>query len=228
MSDLLVAKNIHKSYNNGCEVLHVIKGVDLSAAKGEVLFITGPSGAGKSTLLNLLAGLDMPDEGTVTLDGMDLCELSDPALSEIRNKKIGFVFQFYHLLPEFSALENVMLPSMIARGHKARTAKKKAAGALDAVGLKGRGNHLPAELSGGEQQRVAIARSLVNEPDILFCDEPTGNLDSESARDIYGLLYGLNAEKRITMIIVSHERQYADRASRILEIKDGNLGDYMI
>lgn len=226
MNSLLVAQNLHKSYYNGGKRLHVIKGVDIEVKKGEVLFIVGPSGAGKSTLLHLLAGLDRPDEGKVILDGIDFYKLSDRKRSGLRNKNIGFVFQFYHLLPEFSAMENVMLPGLIRRGSDIAKLKKRAGDILSKVGLSARIDNRPQELSGGEQQRVAIARALINSPDILFCDEPTGNLDSKNGRMIYELIFDLSKKEGITVLVVSHETGYAERATKCMGIRDGILTNY--
>lgn len=228
MTEILIARNLHKSYYNGGKRLHVIKGIDLSVKKGEVLFIVGPSGAGKSTLLHLLAGLDKPDSGEIIFGGTDIYKLPDKKLSNLRNKNIGFVFQFYHLLSEFSALENVMLPTMMRRGCDYRRLKEKARDILLKIGLSNKENNRPAELSGGEQQRVAIARALINSPDILFCDEPTGNLDSKNGQMIYELIFNLNKEKCITVLVVTHEKDYVDRAHRCLGIKDGILSNFMI
>jgi lipoprotein releasing system ATP-binding protein len=228
MSDLLIAENLHKSFYNGEKRLYVIKGIDISIKKGEILFIVGPSGAGKSTLLHLLAGLDRPDSGKVTLDGVDIYGLSDKKRSNLRNQNIGFVFQFYHLLPEFSAIENVMLPALMRRKDNSAELKKKASDFLSRLGLSDRVNHRPAELSGGEQQRVAIARALINSPDILFCDEPTGNLDSKNGEAIYELILNLSRKEGVTVLVVTHQKDYADRANRCLGIKDGILINNMI
>lgn len=219
MSELLEAEALHKTYTNGAKPLHVIKGVSLKLKKGEAVSIVGPSGAGKSTLLHLLGGLDAPDSGKVFIDGEDIYKLQDSRRSELRNKRVGFVFQFYHLLPEFSALENVMLPGLI-RGRRGGL-KDKAAELLSAVGLKDRATHRPSQLSGGEQQRVAIARALMNEPDILLCDEPTGNLDSKTSLEICELLWRLNEEQGKTLVIVTHEKEIAARADRMIYMRDG-------
>lgn len=228
MSDLLIARNLHKSYYNGSKKLHVIKGIDVSIKKTEVLFIVGPSGAGKSTLLHLLAGLDKPDNGEIILDGIDICKLSDRKLSNLRNKNIGFVFQFYHLLPEFTAIENVMLPGLICHSNSIKALKNRARDILFKVGLSSKENNRPAELSGGERQRVAIARALINSPDILFCDEPTGNLDSKNGEMIYDLILNLNKEENLTVLIVTHQKEFTDRAGRCLGIKDGILEVFVI
>lgn len=219
---MLEAHNLHKTYNNGTKELHVLKGIDLKVEEGQVVSILGPSGAGKSTLLHLLGGLDRPTEGKVYLEGVDLYDISDEGRTKIRNEKIGFVFQFYHLLPEFSALENVFLPGLIS-GRKKRDLIERAFQLLGDVGLKDRIRHKPNQLSGGEQQRVAIARALMNEPDLLLCDEPTGNLDSDTGRRICELLWWLNDQRKKTLIIVTHEEIIAKEADRIVHICDGKL-----
>jgi len=183
--------------------------------------IIGPSGAGKSTLLHLLGALDSPSNGKVFLDKLDISQISASQRAEIRRKKVGFVFQFYHLLPEFTALENVMLPARVA-GYGVRVTGCKAKKLLEKLGLENRANHRPSELSGGEQQRVAIARALINEPEILLCDEPTGNLDSQTGERIVSILEGLNKEGR-TLVIVSHEQKIAQRAGRLLKMEDGGI-----
>ena len=228
MTNLLTAQGLHKSYKNGSKKLHVIKGIDVSVKKGEIIFIVGPSGAGKSTLLHILAGLDKPDRGEVILNGVDIYRLADKKRAGIRNKDIGFVFQFYHLLPEFSVMENVVLPGMIQQRGDILRLEERAKEILSKVGLADRVKHRPAELSGGEQQRVAIARALINSPDILFCDEPTGNLDSENGRVVYDLIFDLNRKDGISVIVVTHERHFMDRATRCFGIKDGILSDSML
>jgi len=208
--------------------LQVIRGIDLEVDEGDTLFIVGPSGAGKSTLLHLLAGLDKPDSGEVNLGGTPIYKLSDRKLSDLRNQRIGFVFQFYHLLQEFSAIENVMLPGLIRRDQNIARLKEKAGDILARVGLAARADNRPSELSGGEQQRVAIARALINSPEILFCDEPTGNLDSENSRMIYELIFDLAGKKGITVVVVTHQREYIERATNYLGIKDGILEKVMV
>ncbi len=225
---MLTARGLHKSYHNGGKHLHVIRGIDLEVDRGDVHFIVGPSGAGKSTLLHLLAGLDRPDSGEVTLDGMSVYELSDRKLSDLRNRKIGFVFQFYHLLQEFSAVENVMLPGIIGRGRDIPALRKRAADMLAKVGLAARTDNRPSELSGGEQQRAAIARALINSPEILFCDEPTGNLDSENSRMIDDLIFDLAAKEGLAVVVVTHQKEYIESASKYLAIKDGILEKIMV
>lgn len=221
---MLEAKGLHKIYKNGVSQLHVLKGIDLKVQKAEVLAILGPSGAGKSTLLHLLGGLDSPTEGEVYIDGLDIYSISERERARLRNTKIGFVFQFYHLLPEFDVLENVILPLLIrAENGGAQDIREKGFKILEAVGLSERLHHRPSQLSGGEQQRVAIARALVNEPEILLCDEPTGNLDSKTGKSVLDLLWELNREKKTTLVIVTHDAEIAKRATNILHIRDGRI-----
>ena len=222
----LAAQGIHKIYKNGLKKVKAVNGISLEIKKGSSLAIAGPSGAGKSTLLHLLGGLDRPTSGNITLDGVDIYRLSDKERARIRNQRIGFVFQFYHLLPEFSALENVMLPGLIkGQGPTVRgqEVKERARHILKAVGLEDRMNHRPAELSGGESQRVAIARALVNEPEILLCDEPTGNLDSKTRESIYDLLLNLKEKANSTLIIVTHDENVTSRVEETVHIKDGKM-----
>lgn len=221
---ILEAFNIRKIYNHSATRLEVLKGIDLQVRKGEVVAIVGPSGAGKSTLLHILGGLDSPEEGTVMMDGEDIYALSDEQRSKVRNQKIGFVFQFYHLLPEFTALENVLLPMAIrADSGNLKRFESKGMAILKRMGLTERKGHKPNQLSGGEQQRVAIARAIINDPNIIFCDEPTGNLDSQSSEEIIKLLMELNKEEDRTLIIVTHDESIAKLAGRIVRIKDGKL-----
>ncbi len=221
---MLRAHGITKVFLSGGKELRVLRGVDLEVAAGESVAIVGPSGAGKSTLLHILGALDEPTEGAVYLDDVCLSRLDDARRSQIRNARFGFVFQFYHLLREFTALENVMLPALV-RGHRrgVKAAKEKAAGLLDALGLSGRRSHRPGQLSGGEQQRVAIARALMNDPEVLFCDEPTGNLDHASGSQIRDLLGRFNREKNTTLVMVTHSPALAEGAGRVLNIFDGAL-----
>lgn len=221
---ILEATNINKSYVQSGNALHVLKGIDLKVDEGEIIAIVGPSGAGKSTLMHIMGGLDTPDQGTVTLEGEDIYKLRASKRAQVRNNKIGFVFQFYHLLPEFTALENVFLPAMI----QTKKVKKKelelvGLNFLEKVGLKNRGHHKPYQLSGGEQQRVAIARALVNKPRIIFCDEPTGNLDSESGNEIISLLMDLNKRNKQTLVLVTHDETVAAKSHRVIHIRDGEL-----
>jgi lipoprotein-releasing system ATP-binding protein len=235
---MLRADNIHKIYKDGKRELHVLKGVSLELRKDDVIAIVGPSGAGKSTLLHILGGIDKPSSGKVFLDNSDFYSLDDIKRARFRNQKIGFVFQFYHLLPDFTALENVMLPALIKKqetpyhslcsntrqtGNKRQGIKNRAEILLKDVGLGKRMHHRPAELSGGEQQRVAIARALVNDPKALLCDEPTGNLDSEMGLEILNILFNLNKKNKTAIVIVTHDKEIARRANRIVEMKDGIL-----
>lgn len=219
---ILMARNLHKVYNNGFVKLHVLRGIDIDIRKGEWLGIIGPSGAGKSTLLHLLGGLDIPSEGEVILDGINIYSLPDHKRAYLRNMRIGFVFQFYHLLPELTALENIYLPGLIGGNRlKNGNLRSKAFNILQNMGLEGRSPHRPNELSGGEGQRVAIARALINNPDILFCDEPTGNLDSQTGSQICELLWRLSREARRTVVFVTHDERLVRRADRVLRMKDG-------
>lgn len=220
---MIKARDIHKYYKNGKEDIHVLKGIDLHIAKGEIAAILGPSGAGKSTLLHILGGLDEPSKGQVSFEGSSLWELPQKELSGIRNRLIGFVFQFYHLLPEFTVLENVLLPALIQKNQDAKEKKEKAEGLLRSFGLEKRTGHFPSQLSGGEQQRTAIARALINDPKLLLCDEPTGNLDSENGQEVCRLLKKLNQEKAMTIIMVTHNLDMAKFASKVYNIRDGYL-----
>lgn len=218
--DVLVAKNIFKSYQG----LAVLKGVDLEIARGEVVSIVGASGAGKSTLLHIIGTLDLPDKGTVVYDGTVVSSLKEKALSAFRNKNIGFVFQFHHLLPEFTALENICIPAYI-NGTSKKAAEAKAFLLLEKLGLKERAEHKPAQMSGGEQQRVAVARALINNPAVVFADEPSGNLDSKTANDLHELFFELRKEMGQTFVIVTHNEDLAGKADRKLVMKDGFLVD---
>ena len=219
---ILQGKNLHKYYSLNYSKLHVLRGIDLSIEKGEFLSILGASGAGKSTLLHFLAGLDKPSEGEVLLNGQNIYKLKDNKRALLRNKDIGVVFQFYHLLPEFSAQDNIMLPALIA-GKRANAARAKAQELLAEVGLMDRKEHKPSALSGGEQQRVAIARALINSPQLLLCDEPTGNLDSYTGQKVCDLLLKLNKNLNITIVIATHSKVIADMSSRTLLINDGKI-----
>ncbi|SNT26733.1 lipoprotein-releasing system ATP-binding protein [Ekhidna lutea] len=211
---MLKAEKIHKSYNG----LHVLRGVELSISKEEVVSIVGASGAGKSTLLHILGTLDTPDSGSVWLNGTAVSSLNQKKMAQFRNEQIGFIFQFHNLFPEFTALENICMPAYI-KGTK--NPEKKALELLDILGLKERKEHKPSELSGGEQQRVSVARALINDPSIVFADEPSGNLDSKSADDLHKLFFDLRNQIGQTFVIVTHNMELAGMADRKLEIKDG-------
>jgi putative ABC transport system ATP-binding protein/lipoprotein-releasing system ATP-binding protein len=215
----LSARGLRQTYELGAERLEVLKGVDLDVARGEVVFLRGPSGAGKSTLLYILAGLEHPRAGSVCFEGEQLFALGRDRLATLRNRRMGFVFQSYFLLPELTALENVMLPAMLGGARRAEEARRL----LDRVGLSGRLDHLPSQLSGGEQQRVAIARSLINDPGILFADEPTGNLDSATGAGIIDLLLGLARQDGRTFVAVTHDPALAALGDRELYLKEGHL-----
>jgi ABC-type lipoprotein export system ATPase subunit len=223
MSDpLLSAKNLHKTYTMGKRSLEVLRGVDVELGRGDFLALRGASGAGKSTLLHLLGGLDLPNQGEIRLAGRDLAKLSRRELARVRNEEVGFIFQAYYLLPELDALENVCLPARMARTPAAQ-AEARGRELLARVGLKERMEHKPYELSGGEQQRVAIARSLINDPDLILADEPTGNLDSHTGEEIIELLCSLRDEKQTTLIIATHDAKVAARAPRVIQLLDGQI-----
>lgn len=215
---MIQAKGIEKAFG----ALKVLKGIDFSAEKSEVVSIMGASGAGKSTLLQILGTLSTPDAGSLIIDGIDVFRLKDKALAEFRNRKIGFVFQFHHLLPEFTALENVMIPAFIA-GRSKSDAESSAKALLADLGLADRLNHKPSELSGGEQQRVAIARALINNPSVLFADEPSGNLDSKTKEDLHKLFFTLRDKYGQTIIIVTHDPDLAKMCDRSLYMVDGQF-----
>ena len=225
-NELLAAKDLHKIYKSGIKDVRAVDGINIEIKKGGSVAIVGPSGAGKSTLMHMLGGLDKPTSGKVLLDGTDIYRLSDTGRAQVRNKRVGFVFQFYHLLSEFTALENVMLP-MLINPNGSRTPntepRKLAKDVLKSVGLEHRIDHLPSRLSGGESQRVAIARALINEPDILLCDEPTGNLDSKNSEAIYDLLFEIQSKSNTTLIIVTHDEKLASEVDTVIRIKDGKL-----
>ncbi|MDT7897986.1 MAG: ABC transporter ATP-binding protein [Armatimonadota bacterium] len=218
---ILACYELRKVFN-GQVPTEALRGITLQFRRGEFASIVGPSGSGKSTLLYLLSGLEKPTSGRVEFDGVDLTTLNERALAEFRNRRMGFVFQFHFLLPEFTATENVAMPLLIA-GVNRREALDKAAELLKRFGLGHRLRHYPSQLSGGEQQRVAIARALVNDPDILFCDEPTGMLDSKNAQALYELLREVNAERGQTILVVTHEREFAQRTDRIIQLQDGQV-----
>jgi lipoprotein-releasing system ATP-binding protein len=213
---MISCTNIHKSYDH----LQVLKGVSLEITKGDLVCIVGPSGAGKSTLLHIIGTLDKADSGTVTINNQQISSLKDNELSDFRNQHLGFVFQFHHLLPEFTALENVSIPAFIAKKNEAET-KKRAKELLDFLGLKDRLNHKPNELSGGEQQRVSVARALMNQPLVILADEPTGNLDTERSEELHQLFFDLKKEFNQTFIIVTHNDLLADKADKKFVMKDG-------
>jgi lipoprotein-releasing system ATP-binding protein len=213
---MIKAENIHKSYGD----LEVLKGVNLQINKGEIVSIVGASGAGKSTLLQIIGTLDKPDKGNVMINDTSTIQLNDKALSLFRNKNIGFVFQFHHLLPEFTALENVCIPAFIHKTPKA-DAEKRAMELLTSLGVADRSHHKPSELSGGEQQRVAVCRALMNNPAVILADEPSGNLDSASAKELHNLFFKLRDEMNQTFVIVTHNEELANMADRKLTMKDG-------
>lgn len=220
MASIIEAKGIQKSFG----ALNVLKGIDFTAEKSEVVAIMGASGAGKSTLLQILGTLSTPDAGTLDIDGTDVLHLGSKELSAFRNRRIGFVFQFHHLLPEFTAMENVMIPAFIA--HRSdKDARENAARLLEDIGLKDRMDHKPAELSGGEQQRVAIARAIINNPAILYADEPTGNLDTKTKADIHQLFFDLRDKYGQTIVIVTHDPSLAQMCDRTLYMRDGLFVD---
>ncbi len=213
---MLKASGIKRNFGN----LSILKGVDISVNKGEIVSIVGASGAGKSTLLHIIGTLDKPDEGEVFINDICINTLKSNELSAFRNKNIGFIFQFHHLLPEFTALENVCIPAFIAKAHKAET-EKRAKELLDILGLGHRANHKPNELSGGEQQRVAVARALINKPALILADEPSGNLDSNNAKELHQLFFDLREQFNHTFIIVTHNEDLANMADRTITMRDG-------
>ncbi len=215
---MITGKNIHKRYG----AVEVLKGVDLSVSKGEVVTIAGPSGSGKSTLLHILGTLDKADMGTVTMNNTAISSLIGKGLAAFRNKHIGFVFQFHHLLPEFTAIENVCIPGWLA-GRKKAEVKAEAEKLLTMLGLLHRLENKPNQLSGGEQQRVAVARALINKPDIIFADEPTGNLDTANAKELHQLFFDLREKFKQTFLIVTHNEDLARLSDRVLHMKDGKI-----
>ena len=215
---MIQAIDIHKSFGD----VEVLRSVSLTVAKGEIVAIVGPSGAGKTTLLQIIGTLDRPDQGRVLLDGRDLSRLPDRQLAEVRNRQIGFVFQFHQLLPEFTAVENVMMPALIAR-RDPHEAADKARRLLDYLQLSHRYDHKPSELSGGEKQRVAVARALMNDPSVILADEPSGSLDSRNRDELHRLLLDVRQQFQVAMVIVTHDQQLASLSDRILEMRDGRI-----
>lgn len=213
---MIVIENLKKSYGS----LNVLKGIDLEISKSQIISIVGASGAGKSTLLHIIGTLDKPNSGKVLFNGMDIFSMNDKQISNFRNKNIGFVFQFHHLLPEFTALENISMPAYIA-GTDRKEADKKAMELLSFFGLTERAQHKPSELSGGEQQRIAVARALINNPSVIMADEPSGNLDSKNARELHELFFDLRDRFKQTFIIVTHNQELAEMADRCVHMKDG-------
>ncbi len=216
---MIETTNLHRSYRIGKKSIEVLHGIDLRVLQGERVFLCGPSGAGKTTLLYTLAGLERPERGTVRIHGRDLYAMGRREQAQYRNREIGYVFQNYHLLPELTALENVAVPGAISGADSTEAALK----ALARVGLSDRAAHLPAELSGGEQQRVAIARAIVNEPKVVFADEPTGNLDSRNSAEIMAILMDLATEHGVTLVVVTHDQNLAKAGDRTLVIRDGSI-----
>ncbi|WP_456442905.1 ABC transporter ATP-binding protein [Caldithrix abyssi] len=222
MKAIIKVENLVKIYDSGPQKVEVLKGLTFSVNPAEVVVIKGPSGVGKSTLLHILGALDLPTSGSVWLDGQNINDLSNSALARFRNKAVGFVFQFHHLLPEFTAFENVLIPSIM---HEPLTDEKEdyARYLLEEVGLSHRLQHKPNELSGGEQQRVAVARALINKPKVLLADEPTGNLDRKNSEMLYELMLSLNKKFNQTLVIVTHDEHMTLKASRIIELDDGKI-----
>jgi lipoprotein-releasing system ATP-binding protein len=222
MNNLIEAIKVHKSFGTQAGKLDILKNINLSIAEGEMLGIIGASGAGKSTLLHILGALDKPSAGKVLFSGKDVFSLDDRVLAEFRNSSIGFVFQFHHLLPEFNSLENVMLPGLISNKSFEET-EKRAKQLLDELGLSKRIKHRPGELSGGEQQRVAVARALLQNPKIILADEPTGNLDTATGNALFELFLEQNSKNKTTFVIVTHNKTLSDRCHRVLEMADGRF-----
>lgn len=222
MSYILVIKNLYKSFFLNKKKIEVLKGIDLKIKKGDFIAITGPSGSGKTTFLNLIGGLDKPDKGEIIFKEKNLIQLSEEKLAEYRARKIGFVFQFFNLLPYLTALENVILPQMII-GKVSKKTIKKAKEILSKLNLQGKEDHRPYELSGGEQQRVAIARALINKPELILLDEPTGNLDEDNTKDIFSLLKKLNELENITIILGTHDLEIKNFCKKVFVLKKGKL-----
>lgn len=222
MDKIIEAREVSKSFGTEAGSLQVLKGISLTVAQGEMVGIIGASGAGKSTLLHILGALDRPSSGAVLFDGRDLSGLDDNELAALRNRSIGFVFQFHHLLPEFNAVENVMMPGMVA-GRAYHDVQRDALSLLGELGLSSRTTHRPGELSGGEQQRVAVARALIQNPRVVLADEPTGNLDTATGSDLFELFIQLNRRRNISFVMVTHNMTLSDRCHRVLQMTDGKL-----
>ncbi len=219
---MIKVTNLYKSFSMGAYELQVLRGINLEIQRGELIAIIGASGAGKSTLLHIIGTLDKPSSGTVTFDGQDLFQLTDTQQAEFRNKRLGFVFQFHHLLPEFTALENAVMPALVQR-RDAAAVESDAKALLTDVGLGNRLHHKPGELSGGEQQRVAMARALMQKPDLVLADEPTGNLDTHTGEALFGLMRDLNKARGTTFVIVTHNDKLSAQADRIIHMQDGMI-----
>jgi lipoprotein-releasing system ATP-binding protein len=219
---LVIIEDLKKSFQHMGRTLDVLKGIDLNIYQGQILAIVGPSGAGKSTLLHCIGTLDLPTSGRIRLGGEELTTMSSSRLAAVRNRDIGFVFQFHHLLPEFTALENVMMPGMI-QGRSKKEMEKRALALLEEVGLRDRATHRPGELSGGEQQRVAVARALALDPKLLLADEPTGNLDTATSDAIHDLFFQINREHGTTIIVVTHNPAFAESMPRVVRMRDGRV-----
>ena len=219
---LVIVEDLHKSFEHMGRTLEVLKGIDLNIYEREVLAIVGPSGAGKSTLLHCIGTLDLPTSGRIRLGKEDLTKLSSTRLAAVRNRTIGFVFQFHHLLPEFDALENVMMPGLI-RGTSKKEMEKRARALLEEVGLEKRATHRPGELSGGEQQRVAVARALALDPRLLLADEPTGNLDTATSQAVHELFFQINRDHGTTIVVVTHNPSFAEQMPRVVHMLDGRV-----
>ena len=220
---MIETKGLQKTFRHPAGELNVLKDIDLTIKNGEMIALVGTSGVGKSTLLHILGTLDRPTGGQVLHDGTDVFRLSEKAITEFRNRRVGFVFQFHHLLPEFTALENVMMPGLLAGKADREELKERARALLEELGLKGRLRHRPGELSGGEQQRVAVARALFLNPDVVFADEPTGNLDTRTGQELFDLLSRLNAQKGITFVIATHDKDLSGRCKRVISLVDGKI-----
>lgn len=220
---MITLAGVRKSFVTAAGELQVLKGIDASIERGEMAAIVGASGVGKSTLLHIMGTLDRPTSGTVTYEGTDVFSMGEKAITAFRNRTVGFVFQFHHLLPEFTALENVLMPALINGSIDRREAVRTALGLLEELGISDRRDHRPGELSGGEQQRVAVARALVLSPSVVLADEPTGNLDTATGEELFRLLIGLNETRGITFVVVTHNESLSSRCHRIFEMKDGRL-----